>query len=235
MEVVTMNTSGPSGLVPADLLTKGQSQLASWLAQAPASVRARFDALLDGGKEADHAAPLRSWHEGQAKDAILAFVQRVSEPGSPHFVAVEERIAVFDNDGTLWAEKPLVVQLAFTLERLGELAKADPDLQTQQPYKSAYDHDFSWLNQAIVKHYNGDDADFALLGRTLPAAFAGLTIEDYFEAVKAFFRVSDHPTLKRPYSTIGYQPMTELIDYLEAHGFTVYITCEWSSPKPLIS
>ncbi|MGN6484460.1 MAG: HAD family hydrolase [Thermomicrobiales bacterium] len=179
---------------------------------------------MERGKEASHATALPSWNEGKSKEAIVAFVRRVSEPGSPDFVAVDERIAVFDNDGTLWPEKPLVVQLAYTLERLGELARADPDLQTKQPYKSAFDHDFSWLNQAIVKHYNGDDADFAVLGRALPTAFAGLTIEDYFEAVKAFFRVSDHPTLKRPYSTIGYQPMTELIDYLAAHGFTVYIT-----------
>ena len=134
-----------------------------------------------------------------------------------------DRIAIFDNDGTLWPEKPIVIQLAFTIERWGKQAEADPALREQQPYKSAYDHDFSWLNQAMIKHYNGDDSDLALLMKASPRAFEGLTIEEYLDEAKAFFLRAQHPTLGRTFASLGYQPMVELLRYLEANGFTNYI------------
>lgn len=208
----------------ASLLAKGQEHLGNLISHGPDAVKAGIDTYresLDASESA--AAYLASWNDGPTRKAIVDFVTGVTVPGSPHFVAEAERVAVFDNDGTLWPEKPLVIQLAYTIERLGEMAEADESLRSQQPYKSAYEKDFDWLNQAMVKHYQGDDSDLGLLMHAVPAAFAGLSIEDYLEAVRAFFRTADHPTLKRPYSTLGYQPMIELLRYLEANGFTVYI------------
>ena len=143
--------------------------------------------------------------------------------GGDGFVAPEERIATFDNDGTLWAEKPIPIQLDFTLRRFAEMAEADPQLREQQPYKASYEHDLGWLGQAMVKHYHGDDGDLGLLMAASPKAFADLTVEEYSAKVAEFFRTADHPTLGRPYRTCGYQPMVELLRFLEANGFVTYI------------
>jgi FMN phosphatase YigB (HAD superfamily) len=168
-------------------------------------------------------ALLVSWNDTPTRTAIEDFVAAVTDETSADFVAPEERIAVFDNDGTLWPEKPIPIQLDFTIRRFGQLANEDPELRNQQPYKAAYSHDFGWLNQAMVKHYHGDDADLGLLKKAVPHAFEGLTIEQYLENVLAFFKTAEHPTLKRTYATIGYKPMIELLRYLEANRFTVYI------------
>ncbi len=206
------------------LLNKGQEHLEHLISHGPDAVKAgidRYRESLDASESAGEDLP--SWIDGPTRQAIVDFVAGVTVAGSPHFIAEDERIAVFDNDGTLWPEKPLVIQLAYTIGRLGEMAEADESLRTQQPYKSAYENDFDWLNQAMIKHYQGDDSDLGLLMHAVPAAFEGLSIEDYLEAVRAFFRTASHPTLSRPYSTLGYQPMVELLRYLEANGFTVYI------------
>jgi phosphoglycolate phosphatase-like HAD superfamily hydrolase len=166
---------------------------------------------------------LPSWNDTATKRAIIDFVTAVATEGSPDYIAPAERIAVFDNDGTLWPEKPLVIQLDFTIGRLGELATADPSLREQQPYKAAYEKDFSWLNQAMIKHYQGDDSDLGLLMKAVPHAFEDMSIEAFLEEVRQFFQTATHPTLKRPYAGVGYQPMVELLRYLEANGFTVYI------------
>ena len=168
-------------------------------------------------------ALLASWHDTPTRTAIEAFVAAITDEASADFVAPDERIAVFDNDGTLWPEKPIVIQVDFTVRRLGQLAEENPALRDQQPYKSAYEHDFTWINQALLKHYQGDDADLGLLMHTIPHAFDGLTIEQYLEDVLAFFKTAEHPVLKRNYAQIGYLPMIELLRYLEANGFTVYI------------
>ena len=166
---------------------------------------------------------LASWNDTATRQAIIEFVDAVTDEASADFVAPDERIAVFDNDGTLWPEKPIPIQLDFTIRRFGQLAEEDPSLRDQQPYKAAYEHDFGWLNQAMVKHYQGDDADLGLLMKAVPRAFEGLTIEQYLQNVLAFFKTAEHPVLKRTYASIGYKPMIELLRYLEANGFTVYI------------
>lgn len=130
---------------------------------------------------------------------------------------------MFDNDGTLWPEKPLVIQMAFTLVRMAEMAQADPSLRDRQPYKSAYEQDVSWLDQAFIKHYQGDDSDIAIIMKELPIAFEGLSIDQYLADVRAFFETATHPTLKKPYAQLGYLPMIQLLRYLEAHGFQTYI------------
>jgi phosphoserine phosphatase len=166
---------------------------------------------------------LESWNDGPTKSAITDFVARVTEEGGPDYVEPAARVAVFDNDGTLWTEKPLVIQLDFTIRRFRELAENDPALRTQQPYQAAYEGDMHWLGGAVVKHYHGDDSDMKLLMIAVPKAFEAVTVEDYDRQVKNFFDEGNNPGLKRPYRECGYQPMIELLRYLEANGFATYI------------
>lgn len=166
---------------------------------------------------------LESWKEGPAKSAITDFVARVTEEGGPDYVEPAARVAVFDNDGTLWTEKPLVIQLDFTIRRFRELAENDPGLRTKQPYQAAYEGDMRWLSGAIVKHYQGDDSDLKLLMVAVPKAFEAVTVEDYDRMVNEFFGEAENPGLKRPYRECGYKPMVELLRYLESYGFATYI------------
>ena len=125
------------------------------------------------------ARPARVLERHATRQAIVEYVERGDPGGRPSFVPPEERVAVFDNDGTLWCEKPMPIQLDFTLRRLAEMAEADPSLRERQPWKAAYEQDFGWLGAAMVKHYHGDDSDLRLLLGGVPQAFAGLTVEDY--------------------------------------------------------
>src|SRR5687767_5965089 len=99
------------------------------------------------------AGGLRGWHDGPAKRAVVEFVARVRGADGSEPVPVEERIAVFDNDGTLWCEKPMPIQLDFILRRLVEMAEADPDLRTRQPWRAAYERDYGWLSAVVAEHY----------------------------------------------------------------------------------
>lgn len=161
---------------------------------------------------------LGSWNDGPAKRAVVAFVERaVSE------VPVEERLAAFDNDGTLWCEKPLPIQADFILRRLFEMAEADPDLRGRQPWKAAHERDYAWLGRVMAEHYAGDDTNVrTLLGGVL-AAYAGINVDDFEAKSDAFLRTAQHPTLGRAYLQCVYAPMLELLDYLEANGFSNYI------------
>jgi phosphoserine phosphatase len=167
--------------------------------------------------------PLPSWNDTPTRAAILSFVESVTAEVSPDLIAPPERVAVLDNDGTLWTEKPMPIQLDFLVRRFAEQAAADPSLQEKQPYKAAYTRDFGWLGEAMVKHYHGDDADMSLLQDAMNEAFAKASVEEYRAAADAFFETAEHPVLKRPYRTCHFQPMIELLRYLEANGFTCYI------------
>jgi len=166
---------------------------------------------------------LDSWNDTPTRAAIIDFVTAVTDSGSAGFVPPEERVAVFDNDGTLWAEKPMPIQLDFTLRRLAEQATDDASLRDRQPWKASYERDLGWLGTAMVNHYKGDDSDLRLLMAAIPSAFAGLTVEQYADKVLDFFRTTDHPTLHRPYRDCAYQPMIELLRFLEANRFVTYI------------
>ena len=166
---------------------------------------------------------LPSWSEGKTKAAIVDFVTRITGEGGPDFVPLPERVAVFDNDGTLWCEKPMPIQLDFTLRRFAEMAEADPALREQQPWKACYEKDFQWLGAAMIKHYHGDDGDMMLLMDAVPKAFAAQTVEQYAAGIVEYFTTAKHPTLGRPYRSCGYEPMIELLRYLEANGFTNYM------------
>ena len=167
---------------------------------------------------------LASWNDTPTRQAIVDFVDTVTDEGGDGFVAPEERIATFDNDGTLWAEKPIPIQLDFTLRRFAEMAEADPSLRDQQPYKASYEHDIGWLGQAMVKHYQGDDSDLGLL---MAAVAEGVRRPDRRRSTAprspSSSRTADHPKLGRPYRSCGYQPMVELLRFLEANDFVTYI------------
>jgi haloacid dehalogenase-like hydrolase len=166
---------------------------------------------------------LNSWHDTETRQAIVEFVERVTTEGGPDYVPPSERIAVFDNDGTLWCEKPMPIELGFILTRLVEMAEADETLRGRQPWKAAYDKDYSWLGGAITKHYHGDESDVKLLMGGILEAFAGQTVDEYSAAADAFLRRGEHPTLGRAFDQCGYQPMIDLLGYLETKGFTNYI------------
>ncbi len=166
---------------------------------------------------------LASWRDTETRQSVVDFVRSVSTDGGPAYVAPADRVAVFDNDGTLWPEKPIPIQLDFTLYRLAELARADPSLADHQPYRAAVERDYRWLGAAMVKHYHGDDADLGLLMSAVESAFQGMTVESFGQEAQGWLQQAGHPQLGRPYLACGFVPMVELLRYLEANGFTTYI------------
>ena len=162
--------------------------------------------------------PLASWNEGPAKDAILDFVARTRET-----VPEVERVAVFDNDGTLWCEKPMPIQLDFILRRLSEMVTADPALRDRQPWKAAHERDYAWLARVMDEHYAGDDTNVQTLGAGIVAAFANITVEDFEASAGDFLHSAAHPTLGLGYLECAYAPMVELLAHLRANGFANYI------------
>jgi phosphoserine phosphatase len=166
---------------------------------------------------------LASWNDTATKKAIVEFVNRVTDEGSPDYVVPAARVAVFDNDGTLWCEKPMPIELGFILARFAEMAQKDEALREKQPWKAAYNKDYAWLGNVITKHYEGDDTDVKILLGAILAAFNGMRVDDYEDAAEQFLRSQQNPQLKRPYLKTAYVPMIELLDYLTANGFTNYI------------
>jgi phosphoserine phosphatase len=164
---------------------------------------------------------LASWRDGPARSAIEEFVGKAKS--GPQAVPQEERVAVFDNDGTLWTEKPMPTQLHYIVEQWSAAAKADPSLAEQQPYQAALSGDLGWLGGAIDKHYAGDDSDLRVMIAAILAATADMSVDHYAASVEEFYRDARHLTLQRPYAEVVYQPMLELMRYLEANGFTCYI------------
>jgi phosphoserine phosphatase len=166
---------------------------------------------------------LPSWRDTATRAAVREFLAAVTDPDSPDLVPPEGRIAVFDNDGTLWTEKPMPTQLHYLLEQWRAQAAADPALAERQPYRAAVTGDLAWLGAAIDKHYAGDDADLGLLIAAVAGASSGSSVEEYEASVAAFYRDAKHLTLQRSYSQTVYQPMVELVRLLDAHDFRTYI------------
>jgi phosphoglycolate phosphatase-like HAD superfamily hydrolase len=162
---------------------------------------------------------LATWTDGAAKRAIVRFVEQTLARAVP----VEERVAVFDNDGTLWCEKPLPIQADFILRRLFEMAEADPRLRDRQPWQAAYERDYGWLGKVLAEHYAGDDTNVQTLLDGVLAAHAGISVEEFEAKADAFLRTTQHPTLGRRYLECAYAPMVELLGYLEANGFSNFI------------
>ena len=169
------------------------------------------------------ADPLASWNPGPAKDAILDFVARTCAEDAPEAVPEADRVAVFDNDGTLWCEKPMPIQLDFILRRLAEMAELDPSLRDRQPWQAAHERDYAWLARVMTEHYAGDDTQVKTLAAGIVAAFANITVDDFESGSAAFLRSARHPTLGRGYLECAYTPMVELLAHLRAHGFANYL------------
>jgi phosphoserine phosphatase len=169
------------------------------------------------------ATGLTSWHDTASRRAIVEFVERVTTEGGPDYVPPADRVAVFDNDGTLWCERPMPVELGFILKRFAEMAEADPSLREVQPWKAARESDYHWLGEAINKHYHGDDTDVGVLMGGIIQAFAGMTVGEYEQAARTFLEGAQHPSLGRRLQDATYVPMVELLRYLEAHDFVSYI------------
>src|SRR5258707_9256496 len=157
--------------------------------------------------------PLPSWNDGAAKQAILNFGAAVTREGSPDFVPAPQRIATFDNDGTLWVEQPMYTQLAFALDRVKALAPMHPEWKDKQPFKAALEGDMKTLGEA------GDRGLMELLTVT----HAGMTTDEFEKIVKDWLAKARHPKFNRPYTDLVYQPMIELLAYLRANGFKTFI------------
>jgi hypothetical protein len=165
----------------------------------------------------DQPKLLPSWRQGDTRDALLGFLDASAS------VPVDQRVAAFDNDGTLWCEKPMPIQLDFILRRLVEMADADPALREKQPWKAAHEHDYGWLAQVVADHYAGDDTNLPLLAGGILAAFADITVDEFETASDTFLRSASHPTLGLGYLECAYAPMVGLLAHLRANGFANYI------------
>jgi phosphoglycolate phosphatase-like HAD superfamily hydrolase len=168
-------------------------------------------------------ADLPSWNDTPVRETILDFVSSVTSPGGSEYVSPESRIAVFDNDGTLWCEKPMYIQLDYLLRKLAFQAERDEALRSKQPWQAAWERDYEWLGGVVTRHYQGDDGDLQVLLGGILSLSEGQAVE-WIEAEAAEFIVNEqHPTLGLAYRDCVYQPMLELLDYLRDNGFVNYI------------
>jgi phosphoserine phosphatase len=156
---------------------------------------------------------LPSWIDGPARGSIIAFVESTTTVGGEDFVPPDERVAVFDNDGTLWLEQPYYTQLAFALDRVKALAAEHPEWQEQQPFKAVLENDVEALKAA------GMEGVVALI----VASHAGVTTDEFETIVTDWLASAEHPRFARPYTELVYLPMLELLDYLRDNGFKTYI------------
>jgi hypothetical protein len=157
--------------------------------------------------------PLASWNDNASKKAIVAFVEKVTGQGSPDFVPIPERIATFDNDGTLWAEQPMYFQLLFSLDRVKALAAQHPEWKDKEPFASLLKGD---VKAALA---GGEPA----IGQIVMATHAGMTTDEFEQIVKDWLATAKHPMTKRSYTEMVYQPMLELLVYLRLNGFKTFI------------
>jgi phosphoglycolate phosphatase-like HAD superfamily hydrolase len=157
--------------------------------------------------------PLPSWNDGPARTAIVRFVGEVTRHGGPDFVPAEERVATFDNDGTLWSEQPYYNQVAFALDRVKALAGQHPEWRERTPFRYVLDGDI----KAILAGTPRDRLEL------IAASHAGMTTDEFEQIVKDWTATARHPRFNKPYTDLGYRPMRELLEYLRASGFRTYI------------
>lgn len=168
---------------------------------------------LDSTAAFAQADPLPSWNDGKAKAAILEFVGKVTREGGPDYVKPAERIATFDNDGTLWAEQPAYFQLLFAIDEVKRLASGRPEWKKTEPFRSILAGDMKSLAASGQKG----------LLQVVAASHAGMTTQEFEQAVANWLATARHPTKKRPYAELVYQPQLELLAHLRANGFKTFI------------
>ncbi len=159
------------------------------------------------------ADPLPSWRNGPAKQAIMDFIQTTTDEASSDFVPTEDRIATFDQDGTLWVEQPMYTQMMYCFDRIVAMAKTRPELNKQQPFKTVISGDM----KAILKLSHED------LEKVLEAALSGMSTEVFKAEVEAWLAIAKHPRYKRPYTDLTYLPMQEVLTYFRENGYKTYI------------
>src|SRR3954466_4861998 len=152
---------------------------------------------------------LPSWNDGQAKQAILDFVRSTTDPSSPNHVPAEDRIAVFDQDGTLWVEQPMYTQVVYCLDRVPAVVAKKPELKTVEPFRTV----LSGNRGAIAKLPMRD------LEKILAATLTGMTVEEFRDEAKKWIEAAQHPRWERPYTELVYQPMIEVLRYLRDNGY----------------
>jgi len=166
-----------------------------------------------GASPTPEAPPLPSWADGAPRSAILALVEAVTTSGSPDFLEPRDRIAVFDNDGTLWVEQPMYPQLAFAFDRVRALARDHPEWRTTEPFASVLRGDLA----AVAASGAGGALEI------MASTHGGMSAEAFAAAVRGWIETARHPRFDRPYTALVYQPQLELIDHLHGHGFKVFI------------
>jgi phosphoglycolate phosphatase-like HAD superfamily hydrolase len=181
-----------------------QFAIFAFLVTAVAALQAR---AVDG------VDPLPSWNEGAAKQAVVALVKGTTDKESPTFVPPEERIATFDNDGTLWVEQPLYTQVVFAFDRVKALAPSHPEWKTTEPFRTVLLGD-----RETMAHFSIPDFD-----RVFAETHGGITVEAFQALAKEWLATARHPRFKRPYTELAYQPMLEVLRYLRASGYKTYI------------
>jgi phosphoserine phosphatase len=169
--------------------------------------------LLVVPASAQESDPLPSWNDGPTKEAIVAFVEKVTDEGGADYVPPADRIATFDNDGNLWAEKPVYFQLLFAIDRVKALAPEHPEWKDKQPFKAAIEGDMETLAKS------GHEG----IGELVMASHAGMSTQQFQQIVSDWLTTAEHPRFKRKYTDLVYQPMLELLSYLRNNGFTTYI------------
>jgi phosphoserine phosphatase len=175
-----------------------------------------FSPLFVAGQapgQKEKADPLPSWNDGPAKKAILQFVRQTTDKGSPRYVPPGQRIATFDQDGTLWVEQPMYTQVMFALDRVAALAPKHPEWKTKEPFRSVLARDREAMAQFTPKD----------LEQIVFATHAGMSVESFQAIVKDWVAKARHPRWKRPYTELVYQPMLELMRHLRASGYKTYI------------
>ena len=169
--------------------------------------------LLLAVAQACIAQPLPSWNDGPAKQAIVAFVTGVTTQGGSRFVPPDDRIAVFDNDGTLWPEQPLYFQFVFALDRIKEMAPLHPEWKEREPFKSVLAGDIESMLAGSEK----------AAAEIVAVTHAGMTTDEFEAQVREWMETARHPRFRRPYTDLAYRPMVELLAYLREHGFRTFI------------
>lgn len=196
-----------SGLIAATLLSLTFTACADRNTAGPATPAAAGTA-----QSTQNAAALPSWRDGAARQAIIKFVGDVTREGSPNYVAPEKRIAVFDNDGTLWSEQPLYFQFIFMMGQVKADAPNHPEWKDNPAFKALVAHDTAGLARNQKQ-----------LQQLMAIANSGMTVDEYDQTIRAWIDTARHPTLNRRYTDLVYQPQLELLAYLRANGFKTYI------------
>jgi hypothetical protein len=160
-----------------------------------------------------HVDPLPSWNDGAAKQSIVSFVHATTDKARPTYVEPADRIATFDNDGTLWVEQPIYTQVTFAMDRLATVVAAKPELKDVEPFKSILTRDRAAMEKFTIQDFE----------KVVAVTHSGMTVEEFRKIVNDWLATAKHPRFKRPYTQCIYQPMLEVMEYLRENGFKTYI------------